>query len=85
MLSYIDLGQLLLVGCSVVLVALMFAVLIELRRLRETLHELLSSERENARSLTAAIYELVGSRARSKKIARGGRLTCPRPKTKNSR
>jgi hypothetical protein len=73
MLSYIDLGQLLLVGCSVVLVALMFAVLIELRRLRETLHELLSSERENARSLTAAIYELGASsvRGREAKKSRG--------------
>jgi hypothetical protein len=40
------------------LIVLMFAMWRELRRLRETLYFFLSSNRENSRSLMAAIHEV---------------------------
>jgi hypothetical protein len=42
----------------VIVIVLMFAVWLELRRLREILGDFFSSSRENSRSLMAAIHEV---------------------------
>jgi hypothetical protein len=42
----------------VIVIVLMFAVWLELRRLRKMLHDFFSSSRENSRSMMAAIHEV---------------------------
>jgi hypothetical protein len=60
-----DLVPLLTLLTLVALVVLLLAVWLELRDLKRLLHSVLSSNRENARAVMAAVHEVAASLSRS--------------------